>query len=76
MGSLAYLKDFVTVASILSLLVVGVLITLKSGVVTVGGDHCRLVLSNLSQLIITLVGCMLVLIMLQEIMGFRGGLSW
>lgn len=71
MGYLAYLKDFVTVASILSLFVIGLLITLKSGVVSVGGDHCRLVRSNLSQLVISLVGCALFLMMIQQIVGFR-----
>ena len=74
MGYLAYLKDFVTLASILSLLVVGLLITLKSGVVMVGDDRCRLVRSNVSQLVISLAGCALFLMMIQHIVGFRLGL--
>jgi len=74
MGFLTYLKDFVTVASILSLFVVGLLITLKSGVVAMGGDRCRLVLSNLSQMVIALAGCMLVLLMIQQMVGLRIGL--
>ncbi len=43
MGFLTYLKDFLTLATILSLIVVGLLITLNSGLVSVGGGRCRLV---------------------------------
>jgi hypothetical protein len=73
MGYLTHLKDILSVASILSLLFVGVLITLKSGMVTVGGDQCRVVMGNLSQLIITLAGCLVFLMVLQEIVGFHMG---
>lgn len=71
---LTYLKDLVTLASILSLIVVGLLITLKSGVVSVGGDRCRLVRSNFSQLVISLAGCAIFLMMIQHMVGFRLGL--
>ena len=76
MGFLGYLKDFMTVASVLSLFVVGLAITLKSGVVAVGADRCRLVLGNLSQLIITLAGCLLVLGMIQQMIGIRIASGW
>jgi hypothetical protein len=75
MGYLLYLKDFVTLATILSLFVVGLLISLKSGFVSVGGDRCRLIRSNLSQLIVSLVGCAIFLLMIQQIVGFRLGFS-
>jgi hypothetical protein len=72
----AYLKDIVTIVVIAGLFVVGLVITLKSGVVARSGDRCRLILGNLSQLIVTLGGCMLFLTMLQEFVGFRIGLRW
>jgi hypothetical protein len=71
MGFLSYVKDAFTLASILSLLTVGLWITLKSGVVSVGNHHCRLVLSNLSHLILGVAGCLIVLMMLQQIVGIR-----
>ena len=76
MGFLGYLKDILTVASILSLLLVGLAITLKSGLVAVGADRCRLVLGNLSQLVITLAGCLLLLGMIQHLIGIRLGSLW
>jgi hypothetical protein len=76
MGILAYLKDIFTVASICGLLVVGLVIALKSGVVAVGPDRSRLVLQNLSQLLVTLAGCLLVLGMIQEIIGVRLTTRW
>jgi len=74
MSPVPYLKDIVTVGVILSLLGVGALITLKSGLVTVGDDQGRVVLGNLSQLVVTLAGCLIILLMLQEIVGFR--MAW
>jgi hypothetical protein len=76
MGFLSYLKDIVTVLSILSLFLVGLAITLKSGVVAVGGDRCRLVLGNLSQLLITLAGCLLLLGVIQQFIGIRLAPIW
>ena len=76
MGFLVYLKDIVTVSSILSLLVVGLAITLKSGVVAVGTERCRLVLGNFSQMVIALAGCFLLLCMIQQLIGIRLGSIW
>jgi hypothetical protein len=76
MGFLGYMKDILTVASILSLIVVGLAIALKSGVVAVGPDRSRLVLGNLSQLVLTLAGCLLVLGMIQQMIGVRLGAIW
>jgi hypothetical protein len=76
MGIMAHLKDIVTIVVILGLFVVGVLIALKSGAVAMERQHCRLVLGNLSQLILTLAGCMIFLTVVQEIVGFRIGLNW
>jgi hypothetical protein len=73
MGIMAHLKDIVTVASILSLIVVGLLIALKSGVVAVGADRGTLILRNLSQLVISVAGCLFFLMMVQHVVGFRLG---
>jgi hypothetical protein len=71
MGFLEYLKDFVTLASILSLLAIGFFIALKSGVVAVGGHRCWLVLGNLSHLVISVAACVLFLVMIQQLVGLR-----
>jgi ABC-type uncharacterized transport system permease subunit len=71
MGYLEYLKDFVTLASILSLFGIGLMIALKSGVVAVGGDRCRLLLGNLSHLILAVATCLLFLMMVQQLVGLK-----
>jgi hypothetical protein len=71
MGLMEYLKDFVTLASIVSLIAIGLLIALKSGVVAVGGDRCRLVLGNLSHLVVGLAACLLFLMMIQQLVGLK-----
>jgi hypothetical protein len=76
MGILGYLKDIVTVASIFGLLIIGLAIALKSGVVAVGPERSRLVLANLSQLVLTLAGCLLVLGVIQQFIGVRLSSSW
>jgi hypothetical protein len=76
MGFLGYAKDILTVASILGLFLVGLTIALRSGVMAVGPDRSRLVLGNLSQLILTLAGCLLVLGMIQTLIGMRLPAVW
>ena len=76
MGYLGYAKDIFTVVSIMSLIVIGLAIALKSGVVAVGPDRSRHILGNLSQLVLTLFGCLLALGMLQHLVGFRIGTIW
>ena len=76
MGFLGYVKDFVTVASVLGLFCVGLVISLQSGVVAVGPARSRLVLANLSQLVFVLAGCLLVLAMIQKLIGFRLPPGW
>jgi hypothetical protein len=49
---------------------------LKSGVVAVGPDRSRLVLANLSQVVLTLAGCLVVLGMLQQLVGVRFSSTW
>jgi hypothetical protein len=76
MSVLVYAKDILTFASILSLIVIGLTIALKSGVVTVGPERSRLILANLSQLVLTLAGCLLALGMIQQLAGVRLASTW
>jgi ABC-type uncharacterized transport system permease subunit len=71
MGYVEYLKDFVTLASILSLFAIGLLIALKSGVVAVGGERCRLLLGNLSHLVLDVAACLLFLMIVQQLVGLK-----
>ena len=76
MGFLAYAKDVFIVSSILSLLLMGLTVSLKSGVVAVGRDRGRQLLSNASGLILALGGCVALLLVLQEMVGIRLGSRW
>lgn len=71
MGFLEYSKDFAVYGSILSLIGIGLAIALRSGVVTVGGDRCRVVLGNLSHLILGVTACIIFLLMLQQMVGVK-----
>jgi hypothetical protein len=76
MGFLGYLKDLATVACIGSLIVVGVAIALRSGIVAVGPDRSKQVLSNLSQLVVTLASCLVVFGIVQQFIGIRMPSPW
>ena len=76
MFSVSFIKDFLMLTSILSLISVGFFIALKSGSVSVGGDHCRLLLGNFSNLVVTLAGCALFFLMIQQVVGFKLGAGW
>lgn len=76
MGYLAYAKDVFIVMSIATLLLLGLILSLKSGVVAVGRDRGRLLWQNASGLIIALVGCVAALLMIQQIVGVRIGSHW
>ncbi len=71
MGFHDYLKDFATLASIFSLFAIGFVIVVKSGAVAVGGDRCRLVLGNLSHLVVGLAACVLLIAVIQQLVGLR-----
>ncbi len=71
-----HLKDIAIVLSILALLSIGLAITLKSGVMSVGRDRRRLILVNLSQMVVALMGWLVVLMMVQQIVGSRVGSPW
>ncbi len=71
-----HLKDIAIVLSILALLSIGLAITLKSGVMSVGRGRRRLILVNLSQMVVALMGWLVVLMMVQQIVGSRVGSPW
>ena len=64
------------VASIASLLSLGLVVALKSGVVAVGRDRTRLVLENASGLIVASPAAWSFLLMVQQMAGIRMGSSW
>jgi ABC-type uncharacterized transport system permease subunit len=74
MSLVEHLKDFATLATILTLFGVGLIIALKSGAVSVGEDRGRLVLGNLSHLIVDLTACVVLILMFQQLAGLRLGL--
>jgi len=76
MGVFGYVKDLVTVATIVGLLIVGLAIALKSGQVAVGPERSKRLLTNLSQVVLTLAGCLVALGMIQRMIGFRLTTDW
>ena len=76
MGFMAYAKDVFILTSILSLFLMGLTLSLKSGVVAVGRDRGRQLWTNASGLIIALAGCVTLLLMLQQMVGIRISSRW
>ncbi len=76
MGVTSYLKDCLTLASILGLLLAGLTIALESGVVIVGPERKSEVMVNLSKVLLTLAGCLLILGMIQRVVGVRIDPIW
>ena len=76
MGITACLKDCLTLASILGLLVIGLTIALKSGLVIVGPERKTEMMGNLSKVLLTLAGCLLILGMIQRVIGVRIDSIW
>ncbi len=68
---------FLILGPILLLLVVGAIITLRSGVraLETGRDYLRMV-GNLSQMILRVVGYVAVLLAVQHLIGLRPSLGW
>jgi hypothetical protein len=76
MAIFGYVKDILTLASILGLIVVGLAIALRSGWKAVGPDHCKLVLANLSSLVFAIAGSLLALGVIQHFIGVRLDATW
>jgi hypothetical protein len=76
MGFMAYAKDVFILTSIMSLFLLGLTLSLKSGVVSVGRDRGRQLWRNASGLIVALVGCVAVLLMLQQMVGIGIHSRW
>ncbi len=68
-------RGVMILSPILALFAMGLAITLRSGEVNLNsGDGLRQLAGNLSQMLITLVTCLLVLALVQQLVGFRLGL--
>ena len=77
MGSWVQLKALLIFGPILALFVVGVLLTLKSGVANISSHQgAELFLGNLSQLIIRLAGYAVGLMAVQRFVGLPIGIGW
>jgi hypothetical protein len=76
MGFMTYAKDAFILMSIMSLLLVGLGLSLKSGVATMGRERGRQLRRNASGLIVAVVGCVAVLLMLQQMVGIPIGVRW
>ena len=76
MGFMAYAKDMFILTSIMSLFLVGLTLSLKSGVVSMGRDRSQQLWRNASKLLIALVGCVAALLMIQQLVGIRISSSW
>lgn len=70
---MAHFKDIFEVSIILGLVVVGLVITLKSGVVAMDRDKRTLILDNASRLVVALMGGVAFLLVVQQVVGYRLG---
>jgi hypothetical protein len=77
MFGLVYLKAALVVAPILFLFGLGLSLTLRSGAVGLDGGKGRWrFVGNLSQTVFVLGVCVLILVAIQQIIGFRLSLNW
>ena len=76
MVALDHIKDFFILSSIAGLIGIGIFIALKSGVVEMGKQRCRLILANMSHLVLALTACLAFLLMAQEMAGVRFVTPW
>lgn len=73
-----HIRAVMVFGPILALLAVGMWLTVRSGVVGVNGDHhggMRQMASNFTHTLALLIGCVIVLAVMQEVIGFRISLS-
>ncbi len=64
-------KDLFIVFSIVSLLAMGIGITLRSGLVASGRDRWSNLACNLSRMVVTLVGYVALFSMVQQLVGYK-----
>jgi hypothetical protein len=76
MGLTMYAKDIFILTTISGLFLIGLALTLKSGMVSVGCGQGRQLWNNASQLAVALAGCAAFLLMIQQIAGIRVGSFW
>ncbi len=71
MSALNSIKDLFILVSVLSLLVVGIGITLRSGLVSSGRGWRSNLMCNLSKMILTLAGYAALFSMVQQLVGYK-----
>jgi len=72
-----HLREFFILAPIVGLLLVGVAISLRSGLAGVGTEQARQRLAgNFSQLLLRLAGYGVALLAMQQYIGIRMNLGW
>lgn len=77
MALMADLRTLCVFGPILGLLLLGFLVSLKSGVASVGTSQgLRLCLNNLSQVLIRIVGYVAGLAVVQQLVGLPISLGW
>ncbi|WP_435010598.1 hypothetical protein P12x_001876 [Tundrisphaera lichenicola] len=76
MWFMALAKDLFILFCIGSLLSVGLIVTLRSGLISVGNDRRWEFWRNASRLVMALAGCLAFLLMIQQIAGIRLGSAW
>lgn len=74
MASMTLIRDLFLLTTIAGLLVVGVGIALRSGLVARGRDRCGRLAGNLSRLVVTLAAYAAALAAVQHAIGFRMGM--
>jgi len=73
MSAMSSIKDWCIVISIVSLLLAGVGITLRSGLVASGREPRSGIAGNLSRMVIALAGYGAFLSMIQHLVGYKLG---
>ena len=71
MSAMNSIKDLFVLISVLSLLFIGVGITLRSGLVASGRDRGANLAGNLSQMVLTLAGYAALFSMFQQLAGYK-----
>jgi hypothetical protein len=75
MNALELVETLMILAPIVGLVVAGFAITLQSGVVHLTSHNgLRRMAWNLSEAVLLLVGCLIALLIIQQICGIHGGL--
>jgi hypothetical protein len=77
MDPLVAMKPFLLLGTIFSMLLLGLFVSARSGVTTLAHPRgMKQLASNLSQVVLLLSGCLLLLAVLQQLVGYHTSLLW